>query len=236
MFCSPLIIFAAFDALIEFPEGLDVIWEGTTIASISLPPICSPGGTSVPNLETIGLVQITNLDGFTTFASFILLNPSFTWTVTTTKLRVKALGTIFDNVTLTKQVSFQGRFPSALSPATCANLAPSQPSTSLRRVSRSRTCVASRQTAGSCSDPLFARSPTSLGTHLTASSSPSTRLSLLLRTSASCWETSLSSRLSKDPSVRRRFAALDQASLTSLSNSRPRQRSRPHPTSDVSWR
>ena len=39
----------------------------------------------------------------------ILLEPAFTWTITTDKLRVKALGTIFDDVTLTKDVNFSGQ-------------------------------------------------------------------------------------------------------------------------------
>lgn len=88
-----------FDALIEFPFGLDVIWQGSDIASLALESICSPGGTGVPNLQTIAVLSITNLARFTDFASFILLNPSFEWTVTTSRLRVLALGTIFDDGT-----------------------------------------------------------------------------------------------------------------------------------------
>ncbi|KAM0750211.1 hypothetical protein T439DRAFT_247618 [Meredithblackwellia eburnea MCA 4105] len=96
-----------FDASIEFPNGVDVIWDGSMIATIALPPICSAGGSGVPNLLTTGILTITDLSRFTDFATYILLNPSFTWTITTNTLRVSALATIFDNVTLTKQVSFQ---------------------------------------------------------------------------------------------------------------------------------
>ncbi|KAI5474806.1 pre-rrna processing protein [Pseudohyphozyma bogoriensis] len=95
-----------FDALISFPNGVDVIWEGNNMANIILPPICSPGSTGVPDLQTTGILQITDLSAFTDFAAYLLLNPSFNWTITTPTLRVEALQTIFDNVTLTKEISF----------------------------------------------------------------------------------------------------------------------------------
>lgn len=44
---------------------------------------------------------------FTEFATFLLHNPSFDWTISTMKLKLTALGTIFDNVSLTKTVSFK---------------------------------------------------------------------------------------------------------------------------------
>jgi hypothetical protein len=47
------------------------------------------------------------LTRFTSFATFLLHNPNFEWTISTPKLRLNALGTIFDNVSLTKQVSFK---------------------------------------------------------------------------------------------------------------------------------
>lgn len=99
----------AFDALIEFPaEGVEVIWDGSHIANIALPPICSAGGSGVPSLDIIGQLTITDQTRFTDFATAILLTPSFTWNIATNNLRVYALDTIFDNVTLTKNVSFSG--------------------------------------------------------------------------------------------------------------------------------
>lgn len=99
-----------FDALIEFPNGVEVFWQGSHIANIALPPICSAGGSGVPNLSTTGVLTIFNQAEFTRFASFILANPEFEWTITTNTLRVTALGTIFDNVLISKQVSFKGLF------------------------------------------------------------------------------------------------------------------------------
>lgn len=87
-----------FDALIEFPYGLNVIWQGKEIANIALPPICNAGNNiGVPALETSAVLTITDYNRFVDFGAYILLNPSFEWTVTTNKLRVIALGTIFDN-------------------------------------------------------------------------------------------------------------------------------------------
>lgn len=39
--------------------------------------------------------------------TYLLHNPSFDWTISTSKLRLTALGTIFDNVSLKKVISFE---------------------------------------------------------------------------------------------------------------------------------
>ncbi|KAL8279026.1 hypothetical protein RQP46_008484 [Phenoliferia psychrophenolica] len=94
------------DALIEFPEGVKVFWQGNHIADISLPPICSAGGAGVPDLRTTGYLTIKDETHFEDFATYLLMNPAFTWTITTDKLRVFALGTIFENVLITKDITF----------------------------------------------------------------------------------------------------------------------------------
>lgn len=43
------------------------------------------------------MLTITNLARFTDYATYILLNPGFTWTITTPKVTVRALGTIFED-------------------------------------------------------------------------------------------------------------------------------------------
>ncbi|BGP00846.1 hypothetical protein RTBOTA2_002159 [Rhodotorula toruloides] len=96
-----------FDALIEFPDGVDVLFQGTKIANIKLPPICSAGGSGVPDYKTTGTLTITDQGAFTSFASYLLNNPSFTWVITSNTVQVSALQTIFSNVTLTKNVTFQ---------------------------------------------------------------------------------------------------------------------------------
>lgn len=115
----------AFDAQIVFPNGIGVYWQGSYIAKILLPSICSPGTTNVPDYRTTGILIIEDLNRFTDFATYILLNPSFTWTITTNTLRVLALGTIFDNVLIQKDVSFRafdglpGVRPFSLNPVIC---------------------------------------------------------------------------------------------------------------------
>lgn len=78
----------------------------------------------MPDYRPNGHLSITNEDGwaqfdlrensflhifprFTAFATFLLHNPSFTWVISTDKLRVTALGTTFDNVSLTKNVTLK---------------------------------------------------------------------------------------------------------------------------------
>ncbi|WFD44515.1 hypothetical protein MPSI1_003183 [Malassezia psittaci] len=96
-----------FDAQIEFPEGVEVTWQGKKIATIQLPPICAAANAGVPNLRTSGTLKITSQSGFTSFAKYILHNPSFQWTISTNKLRVRALNIIFNDVKISKTLDFK---------------------------------------------------------------------------------------------------------------------------------
>ena len=93
------------NALIEFTKPIQIAWQGRNIAEISLPPICTIPGQGVPDLETAGQLRITNLGAFTDFATYILHNPSFTWTISSDAVIVRALGIVFSNVNLEKQIS-----------------------------------------------------------------------------------------------------------------------------------
>ncbi|CAL1708136.1 unnamed protein product [Somion occarium] len=95
------------DALIEFTEPVIVNWQGNDIAMIELPPICAGANDGVPNYFSNARLKITDNSQFTNFAIFLLQNPSFDWTISTDKLRLTALGTIFENVSLRKTVSFK---------------------------------------------------------------------------------------------------------------------------------
>ncbi|PWZ00897.1 hypothetical protein BCV70DRAFT_84414 [Testicularia cyperi] len=96
-----------FDAYIEFTEPLTVTWQGSNIAKLTLPPICAFANEGVPNLVTSGSLTITNLGRFTDFATFILHNPSFQWTVSSNRLTVRALQIIYSNVIISKNIDFQ---------------------------------------------------------------------------------------------------------------------------------
>ncbi|TDL25981.1 hypothetical protein BD410DRAFT_895443 [Rickenella mellea] len=93
------------DAQITFVDPVKVTWQGKDIATIALPPVCAAANSGVPDYETKGRLTITDQKAFTEFAVFLLHNPSFDWVISTTTLRVAALGTIFDKVSLTKTVT-----------------------------------------------------------------------------------------------------------------------------------
>lgn len=95
------------DAEITFVDPVKVTWDGEDIAEIVLPPVCAAANSGVPNYQTRAALTITNQEAFTQFAVFLLHNPSFEWIISTPRLRIKALGTIFDNVSLSKAVSFR---------------------------------------------------------------------------------------------------------------------------------
>ncbi|KAE9401586.1 hypothetical protein BT96DRAFT_918717 [Gymnopus androsaceus JB14] len=98
------------DALITFTDPVTVTWEGQSIATIALPPICAAANTGVPDYETSATLSITDLDALS-----IDLRPLPLSYCTTQALpgryhplpvQLVALGTIFDNVSLTKNISF----------------------------------------------------------------------------------------------------------------------------------
>lgn len=96
-----------FDAQIAFPEPVNVNWQGHDIATISLPPVCIAANDGAPDYETKAHLVIMDANGFTGFATFLLHNPDFEWTISTNALRVTALGTMFDGVSLSKNVTFK---------------------------------------------------------------------------------------------------------------------------------
>ncbi|KAG1785555.1 uncharacterized protein HD556DRAFT_110398 [Suillus plorans] len=95
------------DALIEFVDPVTVTWQGHDIATIALPPVCAAANTGVPNYNTQGQLVITDQVQFTSFATYLLHNPSFDWTISTSSLKLTALGTIFNGVSMSKTVTLK---------------------------------------------------------------------------------------------------------------------------------
>ncbi|KAA1471743.1 hypothetical protein DENSPDRAFT_133322 [Dentipellis sp. KUC8613] len=95
------------DAEITFVEPVTVNWNGNDIAQITLPPICASANAGLPDYQTNAHLTITDQDQFTTFTTYLLHNTDFNWTISTNALRVVALGTIFDGVSLTKSIGFK---------------------------------------------------------------------------------------------------------------------------------
>ncbi|KAK0485666.1 hypothetical protein IW261DRAFT_1451420 [Armillaria novae-zelandiae] len=88
------------DALITFTEP--VTW-----ARFECSLVCAAANDGVPNYETQARLTITDQSQFTQFVTYLLHNEEFSWTISTDKLRLTALGTIFDNVSLEKTVTFK---------------------------------------------------------------------------------------------------------------------------------
>ncbi|KAL8280236.1 hypothetical protein RQP46_007350 [Phenoliferia psychrophenolica] len=96
-----------FDAQFEFLAPVDIYWEGGLIANVALPSLCSTGNLGIPDLEASGYLTIVDQEKWTAFILYALLNVEFTWTISTDKVRVIALGEIFDNVFLEKNITLQ---------------------------------------------------------------------------------------------------------------------------------
>lgn len=95
------------DAYIEFPSPLLVDWQGNNIAKIELSaPLCASPPNGIPNLDAQGQLTILNQDAFSDFTYSLLTQKSFSWTLHSDKVRVRTLGMIFDNVYLSKVVTF----------------------------------------------------------------------------------------------------------------------------------
>lgn len=52
-------------------------------------------------------VDADNSTRFTSFATYLLHNPSFDWTISTSSLKLTALGTIFNGVSMSKTVTLK---------------------------------------------------------------------------------------------------------------------------------
>ncbi len=95
------------DARITFTKPINVNWNGNVIAQIDLPSVCAAANDGVPDYRTQGHLTIIDQDQFTVFATYLLHNEEFTWTISTDSLRLEALGTIFNGVSLNKNISFK---------------------------------------------------------------------------------------------------------------------------------
>lgn len=95
------------DAQITFTKPLTVTWNGADIADITVPEVCAAADEGVPNWETSATLQITDQDAFTEYATYILHNEEFTWTLSTDSLRVEALDTIFDGISMSKDITLK---------------------------------------------------------------------------------------------------------------------------------
>ncbi|KAL1735691.1 hypothetical protein EV714DRAFT_280260 [Schizophyllum commune] len=95
------------DAQITFTEPLTITWNDNKIAEIDVPDVCAGADEGVPNWDTSATLHITDQGAFTDFTKYILHNEDFTWTLSTDKLRVEALDTIFDGISMSKDINLK---------------------------------------------------------------------------------------------------------------------------------
>jgi hypothetical protein len=96
-----------FDAVVSFPTGLDIFWEGQLLTSTAFPDITLTGdlGSSI-NVQLQG--SIPDIDYFTTFLKAAITGPSFVWTIRGSGLSVAALGITVPGISITKEVQLTG--------------------------------------------------------------------------------------------------------------------------------
>ncbi len=112
-------------ALIDLEPSKLSQWPLYSWARFEFSSVCAAANDGVPNYETQARLTITDQSQFvsfpilpsttstkiscrfTQFATYLLHNEEFSWTISTDKLRLTALGTIFDNVSLEKTVTFK---------------------------------------------------------------------------------------------------------------------------------
>ncbi|UZJ55969.1 hypothetical protein CBS101457_005289 [Exobasidium rhododendri] len=96
-----------FDGIVNFPNGLDIYYQGQLLTQTAFPNITLVGdlGSSI-NVELEG--QIPDVDFFTTFLEDALTNPSFVWNIRGTGLSVSAIGIVVPGVSINKDVQLAG--------------------------------------------------------------------------------------------------------------------------------
>lgn len=96
-----------FDAVVSFPSGLSIYWQGQLLVQTAFPNITLTGdlGASL-NVQIEG--QIPDVDYFTTFLKSAITDPAFEWTIRGESLSVSAIGIVVPNVTITKNVQLTG--------------------------------------------------------------------------------------------------------------------------------
>ncbi|KAK0559809.1 hypothetical protein OC844_004162, partial [Tilletia horrida] len=96
-----------FDAVISFPQGLTINWEGSPIGSVAFPNISLVGDVGA-QFNLTAQFQVADVGRLTEFSKVLLTQPSFVWTITGAGLAVDAIGISVGNITLTKEVQLRG--------------------------------------------------------------------------------------------------------------------------------
>lgn len=96
-----------FDAVIKFPNGLQLTWNNKVLGQISMPdiPVVAEEGATL-NVQADFAVK--DVDALTEFTKFMVLQPSFVWNIAGENLTVSALGIDTGGISISKTVILTG--------------------------------------------------------------------------------------------------------------------------------
>ncbi|KEI38214.1 uncharacterized protein L969DRAFT_517877 [Mixia osmundae IAM 14324] len=96
-----------FDAVISFPQGLTVAWNGAPLGQIAMPDVSLVGDVGA-TLNLQAAFSVADVGHLTDFTSYLLTEKSFTWEIFGQNLDITALGISVPGVSISKTVVLAG--------------------------------------------------------------------------------------------------------------------------------
>ncbi|KEI38050.1 uncharacterized protein L969DRAFT_18838 [Mixia osmundae IAM 14324] len=96
-----------FDAVISFPQGLTVAWNGAPLGQIAMPDVSLVGDVGA-TLNLQAAFSVADVGHLTDFTSYLLTEKSFTWEIYGQDLAVAALGITVPGISISKTVVLAG--------------------------------------------------------------------------------------------------------------------------------
>lgn len=96
-----------FDAIISFPAGLNVAWNGSPLGHIAMPNVTLVADVGA-DLNLSAAFTVANTDNLAAFTKVLLTNETFAWDIYGENLSVAALGIDVGLITINKSVTLTG--------------------------------------------------------------------------------------------------------------------------------
>lgn len=96
-----------FDAVISFPQGLTVYWNGAALGQIAMPDVHAAADVGAA-LDLDATLTVADVGHLTDFTRYLLTEPSFTWDIQGGGVAVAALGIVTTGISLSKSVTLSG--------------------------------------------------------------------------------------------------------------------------------
>lgn len=96
-----------FDAVITFPQGLTVAWNGQPLGQIAMPQVALEAEVGA-TLNLNAAFNVASVSHLTDFTSYLLTEDSFNWQIYGQNLEIAALGITVDSVSIQKEVLLLG--------------------------------------------------------------------------------------------------------------------------------